>query len=417
MMFHPKMKYLYVGIDSHKETHTAVFLTCFYEKLGEITFQNVPSEFPKFLSEVRKHASNDIDLSFGLEDVSAYGRKLASFLKSKGFIVKHVNAGLVAHERKSMNVLQKTDSFDAECAARVLLNRFDSLPDVNLQDKYWTLQELVTRRKALIKMNVSLKNQLQTYVPQSYPSCNKFFSDICCESGLAFFEKYSSPSKLESVTPEEIVKLLMNNGRSSHKESKAKLILECVKKDGVTTTEYQELRDSIIVSIIRQIRLNTKEIDIVDESIKGFLKEFDYKLQTMRGINFVTAASLIAEIGDIERFETPAKLAKYAGVSPVTYASGKSEVQFANSRGNRILNQTFFCLAVTLIGTSGIQSRIINPYFYDYYKKKISEGKTKKQALKCVQRRLVNIIWGMMKNKTEYVNPETLKYVDSKKSQ
>ena len=50
-MNHPKMQYTYVGVDSHKDTHTAVFMDCFFEKLGEITFQNLPSTFDTFLSD------------------------------------------------------------------------------------------------------------------------------------------------------------------------------------------------------------------------------------------------------------------------------------------------------------------------------------------------------------------------------
>ena len=46
-----------------------------------------------------------------------------------------------------------------------------------------------------------------------------------------------------------------------------------------------------------------------------------------------------------------------------------------------------------------------NSVFLEYYKKKISEGKTKIQVLVCVMRRLNNIIYGMMKNKTEYILP------------
>lgn len=137
------------------------------------------------------------------------------------------------------------------------------------------------------------------------------------------------------------------------------------------------------------------------------LEHFDYKLQSMRGIDIVTAANLIAEIGDISRFPSPAKLARYSGVAPVTYSSGKSAVQYANQRGNRTLNSLFYSLAVMVTMTAGRHKKIINPFFYHYYHKKISEGKTKRQALKCVQRRLVNIIWSMMTYKTEYINPPT----------
>jgi len=64
--------------------------------------------------------------------------------------------------------------------------------------------------------------------------------------------------------------------------------------------------------------------------------------------------------------------------------------------------------------TAGRHKKIVNPFFYDYYHRKISEGKTKRQALKCVQRRLVNIIWSMMTYKTEYINPPTKDYREVK---
>src|SRR3989339_1901020 len=118
MYNHPKMKYSYCGIDSHKDTHCAVIINCFYEKLGEITFNNVPSDFEKFIRDVEKFKMEGTELAFGMEDISAYGRALTVFLTEKKFVVKHANAGLVAHERKSRNFLNKTDSEDAECASR-----------------------------------------------------------------------------------------------------------------------------------------------------------------------------------------------------------------------------------------------------------------------------------------------------------
>ena len=177
-------------------------------------------------------------------------------------------------------------------------------------------------------------------------------------------------------------------------------------KCGFTPSEYQEEKDFTVMQAVRQIRANLFEIKEIDKRLTSFLKNFDYKLTSMKGIDTVLASRLIAEIGDISRFENPAKLAKYAGIAPVTYASGKTDCQFANKRGNRNLSEIFFRLAVILTMTSGRGTKIANHYFYDYYQKKLSSGKTKKQALKCVQRRLVNIIWGMMKNCTEYINPQ-----------
>lgn len=71
---------------------------------------------------------------------------------------------------------------------------------------------------------------------------------------------------------------------------------------------------------------------------------------------------------------------------------------------NRELYGVFYFLAIQQVQVSKKRTPI-NPVFLEYYKKKISEGKTKIQALVCVMRRLNNIIYGMMKNKTKYILP------------
>ena len=169
-MNHPKMRFTYVGVDSHKDTHTAVFVDCFFEKLGEIQFNNLPSEFGKFLDDAEKLRMPETQLLFGLEDVSAYGRNLTVFLQRQGRQVKHVNAGLVARERKNRNIVEKTDSVDAECAARVLLSRLGEMPDAMPDDKYYILRTLVTRRDFIVKNNTCLKNHLHSLLTQHYPT-------------------------------------------------------------------------------------------------------------------------------------------------------------------------------------------------------------------------------------------------------
>ena len=150
-----------------------------------------------------------------------------------------------------------------------------------------------------------------------------------------------------------------------------------------------------------------EEIERLEERIASFLKQFDCTLTTMAGIDIVTAAQMLSCIGDVKRFSTPAKLARYAGIAPVTYSSGKKDLQFANQRGNRELNSLFFWLAVNLSTITGPTHKVLNSFFHDYFHRKMSEGKTKRQALKCVQRRLVNIIWTMLYHGEEYINPPT----------
>ena len=131
---HPKMKRIYIGVDTHKHTHTAVIINCFNEKLGELTFENRPSTFDAFLQWAVKYAEKGISPVFGLEDTGSSGRALAVFLKGKKKTVKKVNATYTHNERKKLPILHKTDSFDASCIAKVLLDNYDELPDAEPDD-------------------------------------------------------------------------------------------------------------------------------------------------------------------------------------------------------------------------------------------------------------------------------------------
>jgi transposase len=406
-MLHPKMRHVYVGLDIHRQTHTAVVINCFGEKLGEITFNNKPVDFGKLLKEVQSHIGAGITPVFGLEDVQSSGRSLAVFLLSKNKAVKYVNPSLTYSERHNQTILHKTDSHDALCVARVLLNRMDELPDADPKDTFWMLSQLVSRRTAMVKASVALKNQIHAYIIHHYPSYRKFFYVFDCKTALEFWEKYPSPNKLKGTDAKALGEFLKLSSHNYFTEGKAVEILEYVAMDGDTTNEYQDTRDFLISSAVRQLKANNAEIAGVEKQIKGLLPLFDYKLETMKGIDSTTAAILTAEIGDINRFSSADKLAKYAGISPVSYSSGKTDKLLCNVLGDRKLNRVFFTLAVTVVNCAGDSGKPVNEIFHRYYKKKISEGKTKKQALKCVMRRLVNIIYGMMKNKTEYREPDT----------
>lgn len=402
---HNRQNYLYVGVDLHKEHHTAVIINCWQEKLGEIQFDNKPSAFSKFLLEVETYVSAGITVVFGLEDVGGYGRALAKYLVDHEQVVKEVNPALSFLERKSHVTTQKSDSWDAECVARRLINKLNQLPDAKPNDLFWSIQQLVSRRNALVKAQRALKNQLHIQLNHHYPSYKKFFSELDGKTALAFWQQYPSPFCLEGANIKQLTAFLLDVSNNTCSVKKASDILKLVKEDGQTMKEYQETRDFLVRSIVRDIEFKKKEMKYIERELKRLVNLLDYQLETMPGIELVTASALIAEIGDVRRFPNANKLARFAGIAPVYFGSGGKGKTHKSKQGNRALHALFYNLAVQQVQVAKGSKLPRNPVFHAYYQKKLKEGKTKGQALVCIMRRLVNIVYGMMKYKTAYELP------------
>lgn len=399
-----KEEYIYVGLDLHKEQHTAVIMDYMNKKLGEITFINKPSEFSKLVNKVKKY-SNNKQAVYALENAYGYGRALAVWLIKKGYIVKDVNPALSYAYRKSVVQYKKNDSYDAECVAKVAINELDKLPDAIPEDKYWTLSQLVNRRANLKTHQVRLKNQLHERICVSYPSYKQFFSDIGRPTALYFWEHYPSPKYLEGAMAEELAKELIPVSHNRCSLNTCKKIIDAVKADGNTDGKYQKICDDMTVSLVKDVRHYNEQIAETEKVISEFLPEFKCTLNTIPGVNDITVANLLSEIGNIQRFPNADKLAKFAGIAPVCFSSAGKGTDKPSRQGNRKLQAIIYFLAIQMVQVSS-KGTPRNSSFYAYFQKQIKRGKSKPQALILISRRLINIIYGMLKNKTEYVMPE-----------
>ena len=399
-----KENIIYVGIDLHKETHTAVMLDCWNQKLGEITFENKPSEFHKLTKKVSRFVTEEKTAVYGLENAYGYGRTLAVWLLEKGHAVKDVNTALSYAQRKSVPMYQKSDSYDAEAVALVLINMLDKLPDAVPDDAYWTLSQLVNRRDNICSHQQRLKNQLHEQLCVAYPSYKQFFGDISRRTALYFWLKYPSPEHLKGKSAEELAAELRPVSHNNCTVKRAEKILELVRMDGQTTREHQASRDVITRSIAGDLEHYREQLEIVETAIVNMLPSFNCTLMTMPGVDVTTAANMLAEIGDINRFPNANKLAKFAGICPIYFSSAGKGKDMCPKQGNRRLQAIFYFLAIQMIqvSTNGTPR---NKVFREYYLKRVAEGKNKQQALICISRRLVNIVYGMLKNHTEYREP------------
>jgi len=357
-----KQSTMFIGVDVHKDTHTAVGLSPFGEKVFEMTIGNEVKDFISLVekTEVEVNKTGLIP-SFGLEDVHSWGERLSSFLVEVGLPVRAVAPILVDHRRQKTTHPEKNDSLDAQGVAEVMIQKIDTLPIYILSqegEKAKQIRELSLEREWLVKERARLKNQLHILLYRIHNTGYRVkFKDPFSKKALRYWMK-SMPKSTDSILA----------GRMKR--------------------------------AIRRIRDLRSEILEIESELEILIKNSGHTITTANGCGVIIAAEIIGEIGDIVRFKTPGALAKYAGCAPRQHSSGKT-IRFRKTRsGNRRLNRAFHRMALSQI------SRMGNDAGREYFKRKISEGKTKAQALVCLRRQMVNIIWMMMKHKTAYVYPQ-----------
>ena len=414
--------YVFVGIDLHKLTHTAAIIDSSGRELGNITFDNVPLDFSKLERKVKKCIQKmklsqgvEVEAFYCLENAYGYGRALAVWLIDKGCIVKDVNPALSNRQAKHRAMYRKSDEDDARAIAMAGIHEFNKLPDACPLDEYWSIQQLVHRRDTIMNQRVRLVNQLHEQLHRAYPYYKEFFQDISRPTALHFFETYPSRKYLVGVSAEDIREVLLPVSHNKCSTKVCQNIYDIVSADTSKLCEYQDSRDIVTRGILSDIQHSDKMLAEIDSELERLYKELGLTLATMPGMKIIMSMKLIAEIGDIRRFKSSEKLAQYAGIAPMPYGSAGKNKDYATKQGNRRLQATIYYLAVQQIQISP-SGKPRNPYFRNYYEEKLLEGKNPKQALICISRKLVKVIYSMLKNKTSYAMPEVLECKEDKVS-
>ena len=345
---------LYVGVDVHKDTHTAVGLSSFGEKLFEMTIGNYQKDF-RALEKKVESAKGSLSPYFGLEDCHGYGERLAAYIVERYPLV-HVSSVLVERDRKNQTHPEKSDALDALGVANVMIRKIDALPAYTLTEemkKAKQLKELSLDREYLVEERTRLKNHLHTLLHRIW---NTEYQTV-----------FKNPFTLKALK------------------------------------HWLRARPSCDPFLLRSMRRKAKrlvdlfhEVNELEKEMRTLLDEGGYTIQTASGCGVTVAATIVGEIGDIARFKSPGSLAKYAGCAPSECSSGKTKRFRKTKGGNRRLNCAFHHMALSQI------SRMGNDKAKTYFKRKVSEGKNKSQALVCLRRQMVPIVWMMLKYKTEY---------------
>ena len=406
---HPKMKYLFVGCDTHKLTHTASIINVFNEKLATLTFNNDKAGYNSLYKMVGKHtAETGLTAVYGLEDTKHLGYGLASFLLNKGCIVKNVNSNLTHVERKKFPTITKNDELDSLCIAKVLLDELDTLPNAESDEIYWTLKQLIKMRRAIVHNNVEYKNKLHSQLLHHYSNYHQMFYRVDGVTALEMWETYPSPNMILDSGIDTFTAFILKASRGKLGASKAGQIFELIKEYDVHNRIYQEERNCIIQMLVRSIKENDKRLADIDKEVIAVYDRIGKTLHTFPGLNKISGAQILAEIGNINRFANNSKLARYSGIAPVDCSSGNSEKAFKSDFGNRELNGLIYNLACRSLTAGKNKDKPNYPIFLEYYYRKRNDGKTKHQSIICIMRRIINIIFFMLKHDKEYFSPAEL---------
>ncbi len=402
---------LFVGIDvSLKDFKARVFDVEGEEVAKRIRCKNDDpgaENFVKYLVEIC--GAKDVDcLRIGLEATSVYGWHLQMRLAGESSLapfhpqVYVFNAKIVSNFRKQYVDAPKDDWFDCLVIADRL--RFGRLPESCQVDfRYLPLQRLTRFRHHLIQTITREKNYFLSNLFFKFNTLcqDKVLSDNFGAASEAILAEFLSPDEIAARPLEDLIDLLIEKGRSqiSDPEATAKALKTAASKAYKLHGSLLEPVNLILATSLQTIRTLEQQVKGIDKAIEKELSHFKNTLQSMPGIGPVCAAGLVAEIGDIHRFDNEAALAKYAGLTWKRHQSGEFEGDDTplTKTGNDYL-RNYFVLAANSV-------RKWDPKFAEFYTRKFKESTTHhhRRALVLTARKLVRVVDALLRSNQLYL--------------
>lgn len=383
---------IYVGIDIASEKHDCCILSKEHKELEAFSFPNTKAGFETLLIACQKHAVPD-ETKIGLESTGIYGDNLCAFLRRNGYETHTFNPLLIKKSIQATTLRKtKTDKSDAKFLAAYLARE---LPDPDPQVSYHIseLKSLTRARFFSVKERSKAKTKLKALLVSVFPEFHTAFSDIFGAAAVAILRKYPSAEKLASARKTTVSKILSEASRHRLGDEKAVELIDLAKN---SIGCYSETKALQMQYFLDQIELNTRYIRQYEASIRKIMREINSPITTIPGIGFVLGAMILAELGDISRFSKSEKVLSFAGLEPSVYQSGKYKPESGSmvKRGSPYLRWALSMAARGIIN--------FDPNFFAYYQKKSSEGKAYNVACSHVAKKLVRLIFALLKNNTPY---------------
>lgn len=384
----------FIGIDISKYKHDF----CIISNTGEIivensSFENNKKGFQSFLVQLKPYNKQDVQIAF--EATGHYSMNLELFLTNQDYSFMKVNP-LVVHQFLKARSLRrtKTDKADSFTMASYLMST-PYKPNSSLLYHTYSLKSLCRTREQLIKERSKFVVLLTNELDKSFPELKPFFNNKISTTLLFILDKYKNASHIALMKDYDSIRCI-SKGRFTY--SKFAQLRELAKN---TVGYHDDNTDLLISTYISFYNDFNNKIDPIDKHISTIIKELNPSILSIPGIGEITAASIIAEYGDISCFSSPAKMLAFAGLEPSIIQSGTLESNGKMVKhGSGHLRYVLMNASLTLLK--------YNPTFYDFYLKKRSEGKSHRVALSHVCKKFVRLIY-TLETKHVNFNPSLLK--------
>lgn len=383
-----------VGIDIGKNHHEASIVSPEGKQIGRsLRFATTHKGADSLMSFIFKNIGNS-PCVFGMEATGHYWYPIYSFLKAKGYTIYVINP-IQSDSLRKMYIRQtKNDSIDSFLIAEVI--RFGQFGTTSMADEnILAMRQLCRYRDSVISSRTEIKLRIGTIMEQIFPEYEKQFSSLWVSTSMGILEKYLTPENIENAPIDELFEIIKD--KSHNRLTRAKAI--SIKEAAADTFGIKIAQDAFsfqLKQLIDRMNFLDKQIEALDCQILEYYEKFDCYLHTIPGIGMIAAATILAEIGDINRFKSSSALVAFAGIDPTVRQSGEfnSTHNHMSKRGSPYLRHAIFLAATTC--------SFHNSPLNAYYKKKRDQGKHHLTATGAVARKLTSVIYAVLRDSKPY---------------
>lgn len=389
----------YLGIDIAKVNHVASLINEDGSILIKaIKFTNSNEGLQKLIDSISEYDQSQIYCA--MEATGTYWLSLFSALTDKGFNVSVFNPYQIKSFRGAYtNRKQKNDVIDSILIANFL--NFNGTKQTSLpNDDLLALKNLTRYRSNLVSNISKAKTQVNGILDKVFPEYSDLFSDIFGEASKQILLNCPTPNEVINFNTRKLANILKKASRGYHSTDKVREVKSLAKNSfGIKFTG--DACSFEIKQLVNQIIFLENQAHELEVKIKEIYSKLDNHLQSIPGIGEVTAPIILAEIGDINNFSSPSKLTAFAGIDPSENQSGnkKSTDEKTSKRGSPYLRHAIYLAAMVASNN--------DPVMHDYYIKKRAEGKHHYVALTGVERKLLGIIFHVLKENRDYRPPKS----------